>query len=87
MTPNLMMFGREVCSTVELHFGMPTDKNGKLPAVHVQEIWDKLQHTHDVARVHLRNSSKKRKTLFDRKVHEEKYNIGDLVWYETKQGQ
>ena len=83
MTPNLMMLGREVCSTAELHFGVSSDKNGKLPPVHVQEIRDKLQHAHDMAQVHLRNSSKKRKTLFDRKVQEEKYNIGDLVWYET----
>ena len=87
MTPNLMMLGREVRSTAELCFGVSTDKNGKLSAVHVQEIRDKLQHAHDVARVHLKNSSKKRKILFDRKVQEEKYNIGDLVWYETSRGQ
>ena len=49
MTQNLMMLGREVRSTAELHFGVSLDKSGKLPAVHVQEIRDKLQHAHDVA--------------------------------------
>ena len=87
MTPNLMMLGREVCSTAELQFGVAKNQGDRPPAMHVQDIRKKLQHAHDIARVHLWNASRRNKLLFDKKVEEEKYNIGDLVWYETHQGQ
>ena len=87
MTPNLMMLGREVRSTAELRFGVNKKQGNRPPTMHVQEIREKLQHAHDIARVHLKNASRRNKLLFDKKAAEEKYNIGDLVWYETHQGQ
>ena len=87
MTPNLMMLGREVRSTAELWFGVNKKQGDRPPTMYVQEIREKLQHAHDIARVHLKNASRRNKLLFDKKAAEEKYNIGDLVWYETHQGQ
>ena len=47
------------------------------------KLKDRMQHAHDIAREHLGTAMKQSKDLYDQKISENEYSVGDLVWMET----
>ena len=56
-SPNLTMLGREACSPTEVRFGLHTHESYPIYGVYVLELWENLQHAHDLARKHLRRAA------------------------------
>ena len=83
LTPNLLMMGREVRLPAELVFG-------SLGTYHDQEVTsygdfvdslrERMQHAHDVARKHLDSAAKRSREIYDNRVLQNKYSVGDAVW-------
>jgi hypothetical protein len=79
MTPNMMMLGREVMAPVDILFPTPGSQ-GEEPAPFVEELLQRLQSTHEVARNHIREAQKYQKKTYDLKVYQNTFNEGDLVY-------
>lgn len=83
ITPNLLMMGREVRLPAELVFGsLGTYHNQEVTSYgdYVDSLRERMQHAHDVARKHLDSASKRSREIYDNKVLQNKYQIGDAVW-------
>ena len=87
LTPNLLMLGREVRKPVDIMLGTHTHESHASYGDYVWKLKERLQHAHDVARNHLQTAQKRQKLLYDTKVHQQEYTIGDLVWLESSAGQ
>ena len=90
MTPNLMMLGREIHDIALLtHYVPNAIVGGKevTPSKWITELRETLVHAHDIAREHSQKAFRRHKAVHDERVVEEKYEIGDLVMYETDRGQ
>ena len=85
LTPNMMVFGRELTEPIDLVAGLPPDTTEKVsPPQYVVDLREKLEVAHDIAREALGKSVKRAKKYFDRKAHERQYKAGDKVWLYIK---
>ena len=82
-TPNFLMLGREVRLPAELMYSAPTEPEGFSVEYgeYVDTIRQKMQKAHDLARKHLKNSTRRHKDIYDAKATLKRYKKGDLVWY------
>jgi hypothetical protein len=89
MTPNLMMLGREVRLPAEVMYGGRTSTGEDMVSYgdYVEKLKSCMKHAHEVARKHLKLSTERHKELYDANVKLYKYNVGDLVWYNTAKSQ
>ena len=88
--PFPLMLGREVRLPAEVIVGSSTCHPGEEVALYghyVNQLRDRLQSAHDVARKHLRESALRQKDAYDAKLSVNSYQPGDLVWYHTDIGQ
>lgn len=82
VTPNEMVFGRQVTLPIELIYGKPT-ADTEIPdsceeyAYQLQQTLDKI---HEFARKHLQMSSDNMKRRYDRQAHQLNLEIGATVW-------
>ena len=53
---------------------------------YVHRLKERLQHAHDVARIHLHDSAKRQKQIYNVKVKANQYEVRDLMWMETDIG-
>ena len=68
-TPNFMMFGQEVSKPVDLVAGLPLDSDTDCPAPeYVQNLRERLELAHEIARDALGESVKRAKRQYDKKV-------------------
>jgi len=80
-TPNLMMLGREVTLPVDLLANIPTDDDeDRDEAEYVQQLRQYLHDVHTCAREKLGTALHSRKRSYDRKIHVDAYDVGDLVY-------
>ena len=83
ITPNLLMMGREVSLPTELVFGsLGTYHDREITSYgdYVDSLRERMQHAHDVAWKHLDSDSKVSHEIYDTKVLQNKYQVGDAVW-------
>ena len=86
MTPNLLMFGREVRIPIEIMLGSskaPTEKEATSYGGYVEALRERMQRAHDVAWKHLGKNAICTKEHYDAKCSLTKYKQVDLVWHAT----
>lgn len=84
ISPNMMLFGREIMEPVDLIASLPAEHTEKEPPQYVLDLKDTIQKAHMVAREELQASVERAKKYYGRKLHQHKYQIGDPVWYFVK---
>lgn len=89
LTPNLLSIGREVRLPADLIFGHKNSIAKPAPEYtdHVQDLKERMQYAHEIARQHLSHSTKRSKEIYDVKLSFHNYTVGDAVWclHETRQ--
>ena len=83
LSPNLMMYGRDVSMPVDVMIGLPKDHE-ESPLEYVQKLREQLESAYRIARDGLKKSAERQKRLYDNKVHGEGYSPGDLCWMANK---
>lgn len=82
VTPNEMMFGRQVTLPIELVFGSPTT-NIDLPDCSEEyafQLQNRIEKIHQFARENLQLSSDNMKRRYDKQLNILQLEYGDLVW-------
>jgi transposase InsO family protein len=84
-SPNLLMFGRETRSPLDLVYGRPPDAvdNAANYSTYVRDLADRMESAYRLAREHLRVAAERRKRKYDLRVREKEFAVGDRVWYYT----
>jgi hypothetical protein len=90
-TPNLLMFGREVTLPTDIAYGFQ-DVNAAqtTPSEHLNEKCEILRNAFASVRENLRTSHRRQKRLYDTKLNQKSYEVGDVVYKldcSTKVGQ
>ena len=78
LTPDMLTMGREVRLRSELVFGSTTIYNGTDVTIYgdyVDKLRSKMQHAHNVARVHLKVAAQRNKPIYDAKIVHHNYKI------------
>ncbi|XP_030595617.1 uncharacterized protein LOC115787179 [Archocentrus centrarchus] len=86
LTPNMMLFGREVTEPLDLVAGLPPDDmhNNTLPH-YVVQLRERLELSHQLAREALGKSSERAKRQYDKNSCQVQYPVGAAaVWYLVK---
>ena len=83
MTPNFMMFGRELSMPVDVMMP-PAEDEVCSPLDYVAKLKDKLTYAYQLARTRLKSSAERQRRLYDRKQHGQMYRAGEVVWYANK---
>ena len=78
-----MMLGREIDTPLAVMFGTHHHESHPTYGEYVAKLKDRMQHAHDIAREHLGTAMRHYKELYDQKISENEYGVGDLVWMET----
>lgn len=85
LSPNYMMFGREVSEPVDLVAGLPPDSDTVPTAPeYVQNLRQRLELAHQIARNVLGESVKRAKRQYDKNCCHTQFEVGDAVWYLIK---
>ncbi|MEW8545559.1 MAG: reverse transcriptase domain-containing protein [Candidatus Thiodiazotropha sp.] len=83
LTPNMLTTGREVRLPAELVLGSKNARDG-MPITsygdYVDQLRQRMQHAHEIARRHLSSAAQRSKDIYDAKIAFNKYNVGDAVW-------
>ncbi|MCG8033694.1 MAG: DDE-type integrase/transposase/recombinase, partial [Candidatus Thiodiazotropha taylori] len=80
MSPNILMFGREVSTPLDLMFEMPPSIK---PIPNNQWVWElreKIETAHEIVRQNTRQSMCRQKRIHDTRTSYEKFEIGDQVY-------
>ena len=83
VSPNRMMFGREVALPLDLlvHVSNPNlDHVPQEPETYATELYERLQHAFNVARQKIVGEQRRQKRLYDAKLRGTPYAVGDKVW-------
>ena len=83
LSPNLLAIGREMRLPAELVFSSKNTCDGldiTSYGEYVDQLRQKMQHAHEVARKHLSSSAKRSKEIYGTKVSVNQYQVGDVVW-------
>jgi len=85
VSPNLMIYGRELMEPVDLELGIPRpDHEESTVPQYVLDLQDRLEKAHRIAREELQKSVERAKKHYGRKLQFHKYQTGDPVWYYIK---
>jgi len=86
MTPNMMMFGHEVKTPLNLIFGYGQSKEVfQSCGEYVSQIRDRIHLAHEVCRRFMLKTAKRRKDNYDIKSSLIPYSAGDPVWFLNEQ--
>ncbi|XP_028299789.1 uncharacterized protein LOC114461699 [Gouania willdenowi] len=85
LTPNMMLFGREITEPVDLVVGLPPGENdiNTIPE-YVMQLRQQLELAHQLAREALGKSSERAKKQYDKNICQVQYQIGAAVWHLIK---
>ena len=84
-SPSMMMFGRDVTLPVDLALGKPEQNTQESKTSFALELENKLEKVHDLARKNLTIASNSQKRLYDHRLNQNVYQVGDMVWLYTPQ--
>ena len=84
LTPNYLMFGRELAMPIDVMFPLPPDTEPVTAAEYAQRLQWKLQYAYELTRLHTKRAAERQKRLYDRGTFGESYKAGDLVWLINK---
>jgi transposase InsO family protein len=81
ISPNAMMLGREVHQASDLCYRDPETFRETLDmSTYLERLQNALDTAHDVARKSLQQAQRKQKRLYDMRVFDRQYDVGDLVY-------
>ena len=83
MTLNSLMFGRETAMPVDLLIGLPQD-NPQEVTQYAQQLRERMETAHELARRHLRQSAVRQKKTYDAGVKGATFRAGELCWVASK---
>ena len=83
LTPNFLMYGRELSMPVDVMIGPPEDQPVS-ELDYVKRMQKKLTYAYDLARMNLRKAAERQSRYYNRTRHGCVFNEGDLVWYANK---
>ena len=84
-SPSQMMYGREMTLPLDLVLGKPVSTEIENDTCYANELTDKMEEIHNLARKNLELSSGVQKRAYDHKIKQNTYCVGDAVWfYEPK---
>jgi len=81
LTPNMMMFGREVRLPGEVTMYSQASAS---PGEFCIKLQESLEKAHEIARKHLKRAAEKQSASHDVKLSMKSYQTGDLVWYQAE---
>ena len=85
LTPNMMLFGREITEPVDLVARLPPDPdNTTTPPSYVVQLRERLELSHQLAREALGKSVERAKRQYDKNVCRVQHKVGDAVWFLVK---
>ena len=80
-TPNYLMLGREVRAPVDVVYGSPEAEQPNSYDDYADELHQRLLHAYSFVREHLQEAARRSKRYYDLRVREQRYNVGDWVYY------
>ena len=81
VSPNRMMFGREIMLPLDLLVANPRAGKEYLNSeTYAAEVYSRMQKAFEMAREHIKGEQKRQKHLYDAKLKGYPYNVGDKVW-------
>ena len=84
LSPNYMMFGRELYMPVDVICGLPGGEDEKTPVQYAVDLRSKLSYAYEVARSNTKKNVERQFKYYNRKQHGPEFSVGDLVWYQNK---
>ena len=79
-SPNMLMLGREVKLPIDLTTELPKGENEELTTDYALRLRESIKSAHDRARNCLKQSARRQKRNYDRRVKEQKLAKGQFVW-------
>jgi hypothetical protein len=83
LTPNKMMFGREIDLPIDIMFGKPCDSRLIEPADYVSKITEELEFAYEYVRERLDKNAIRQKRYYDLKASGNELEVGNRVWLFT----
>ena len=83
LTPNYLMFGREMSMPVDVMVPVKGDEQIS-PIEYVSKLKAKLTYAYELTRKKLKASAERQKRLYNRTKHGEEMQLGQAVWYVNK---
>ncbi len=80
--PFSLMFGRKARIPLDVAFATPMAE-AQSPSQFAQQLTDSLRHAYQQVRDRMGGKLKRQKELYDRRVHGQPFQEGDLVWLHT----
>ncbi|XP_042274322.1 uncharacterized protein LOC121901544 [Thunnus maccoyii] len=81
LSPNMMLYGREITEPVDLVAGMPPDNdNISSPPFYVMQLRERFELSHQLAREALGRTAERAKQQYDKNIHQ----VVDAVWHLIK---
>jgi transposase InsO family protein len=79
-TPYFLVHGTQPRWDVDFKFNRPDDKGEYSPNDFASLLLDRLEGAHELAREQLQTTAVRLKDYYDRKVHVNRFNVGDIVY-------
>ena len=83
LSPNFLMFGREISMPVDIMIGAPIDQPSS-ELDYVKTLQSKLNQAYKLARFNLKSSAERQRKYYNAHSHGSPFNAGDSVWYANK---
>ena len=83
LTPNYLMYGRELSMPVDVMIGPPQD-TPVTELEYVKKMQKKLTYAYGLARLNLKKSAERQSKYYNKSRHGGEFNVGDLCWYANK---
>ena len=85
LSPNMMLFGREVTEPIDLVAGLPPNSDDVTPLPdYVMQLRERLELSHQLARETLGRSAERAKRQYNKNICQVQYKVGDAVWHLIK---
>ncbi|KAM6975889.1 retrovirus-related Pol polyprotein from transposon 412 [Tautogolabrus adspersus] len=85
LTPNMMLYGREITEPVDLVVGLPPEKESyNTPPEYVLQLRERLELSDQLAREALEKSVERAKRQYDKNICQVQYQVGASVWHLIK---
>jgi transposase InsO family protein/predicted aspartyl protease len=84
LSPNFMMFGRELQMPVDVMIPLPENEAPMTPVDYAIRLKAKLTYAYEMARNTLKKNAERQFRLYNRNLHGEPIETGDIVWYANK---